>query len=255
MTSFSLVTWNVNSVRIRLDLLKKLAEDYQPDIVCLQEFERMKGEQVHQLFDSVYPHIAWEEGSKAQHLGVLSKYPILSQEQIEYDSKSNGSYAYRILVDGDTVLVINNHLESYKLNQKDKDDYKSLIKDPESEDSEQRYDSLIHKLKQANTIRAAQADSIVEYIRRNSCEYVVCLGDFNAPSLSYTHYRLTRILNDAYTRSGNGVGFSYNRSGMYFRIDNILISPNITSYRTKVDAFGKRSDHYPIISYLKFGAK
>ena len=37
MDSFKLVTWNVNSIRIRLDLLKKLVSTYDPDIVCLQE--------------------------------------------------------------------------------------------------------------------------------------------------------------------------------------------------------------------------
>ena len=37
METFKLITWNVNSVRIRLELLKKLIEKENPDIVCLQE--------------------------------------------------------------------------------------------------------------------------------------------------------------------------------------------------------------------------
>ena len=32
-----IVTWNINSVRLRLDLLKKLSEQYAPEIICLQE--------------------------------------------------------------------------------------------------------------------------------------------------------------------------------------------------------------------------
>ena len=32
-----LATWNVNSIRIRLALLEKLAQKENPDIVCLQE--------------------------------------------------------------------------------------------------------------------------------------------------------------------------------------------------------------------------
>ena len=34
---FRLATWNVNSVRIRTELLKRLIEEEKPDIICLQE--------------------------------------------------------------------------------------------------------------------------------------------------------------------------------------------------------------------------
>ncbi|MBQ9640928.1 MAG: endonuclease/exonuclease/phosphatase family protein [Bacteroidaceae bacterium] len=225
----------------------------QADIVCLQEAHGTKKTALNELFDSIYPYQLADTIKKEAYTAILSKYPILSGERINYESTTNASFAYRLLVNGDTVLVVNNHLESYKLNDKDKDNYKTIIQDPENEENEQRYDSLIHKLKAANTLRAAQADSVADYICKHPHKYVICVGDFNAPSLSYTHYRLTQLLDDAYTRSGNGPGISYNRSGMYFRIDNILISSNITPYRAKVDAFSKMSDHYPIISYLKFG--
>ncbi|GAB4170166.1 MAG: exodeoxyribonuclease III [Rickettsiaceae bacterium] len=32
-----IVTWNINSVRLRIDLLQKLCKEHDPDIVCLQE--------------------------------------------------------------------------------------------------------------------------------------------------------------------------------------------------------------------------
>ena len=225
----------------------------QADIVCLQEAHGTKNTSLAQLFDSIYPYQVVDTIKKDSYTAILSKYPILKKEPINYESETNASFAYTLLINRDTTLVINNHFESYKLNEKDKDDYKTIIKDPENDKNEQRYDALIQKLKVANTIRAAQADSVAKYISNCPYKYIICMGDFNAPSLSYTHYRLTQLLNDAYTRSGNGPGISYNRSGMYFRIDNILISPNITPYRAKVDAFSKQSDHYPIISQLKFG--
>lgn len=37
MDFFKLITWNVNSIRIRLELLKHLCEQESPDIICLQE--------------------------------------------------------------------------------------------------------------------------------------------------------------------------------------------------------------------------
>src|SRR5258707_15457648 len=34
-----LATWNINSVRIRLDLVRRLVERHRPDILCLQEIK------------------------------------------------------------------------------------------------------------------------------------------------------------------------------------------------------------------------
>lgn len=221
------------------------------DIICLQEAGGVPYKVLHELCDTIYPYIAVDTIIPKLHLMMISKYPIVSMERIDYESGSNGSVAYKIVKDEDTILVVNNHLESYKLQKKDKDDYETIIKNPKDEENEIRYDSLVSKLKSANVIRAAQVDSIVQFIAKSGCRYVICAGDFNAPSLSYTHYRLTRLLNDAYTRSGCGMGFSYNQSGMYFRIDNILMSENIKAYGAKVDDYSKMSDHYPIYAWLE----
>jgi len=32
-----LITWNINSVRLRLDLVVKLLKKEEPDVLCLQE--------------------------------------------------------------------------------------------------------------------------------------------------------------------------------------------------------------------------
>ena len=37
MNSFKLVTWNVNSIRIRLTPLELLCRLVNPDVICLQE--------------------------------------------------------------------------------------------------------------------------------------------------------------------------------------------------------------------------
>ncbi len=238
------VEWEDNIV---LDYVRRS----NADIVCLQEAGGIPYDVLHQLCDSTYPYITVDTIIPKLHLMFMSKYPIVSIERINYESCANGSIAYKIVKDEDTILVVNNHMESYKLAKKDKDDYETMIKNPEDEENEMRYDSLVSKLKSANQIRAVQADSIAQFIAKSECKYVICAGDFNAPSLSYTHYRLTRLLNDAYTRSGCGLGFSYNQSGMFFRIDNILMSENMKAYGAKVDDYSKMSDHYPIYAWLE----
>tara|TARA_B100000315_G_scaffold255950_1_gene300662 strand:- start:13515 stop:13712 length:198 start_codon:yes stop_codon:yes gene_type:complete len=37
--SMKITTWNINSVRLRLPLIKRLAEETAPDIICLQEIK------------------------------------------------------------------------------------------------------------------------------------------------------------------------------------------------------------------------
>ena len=32
-----LITWNINSVRLRIDLVRRLLQEEEPDILCLQE--------------------------------------------------------------------------------------------------------------------------------------------------------------------------------------------------------------------------
>ncbi len=224
------------------------------DIVCLQESSSVIDDVAEYLRD-VYPYSLVSRDNNTI-VSCLSKHPVVSAERIDYTSLANCSYAYRIALDrgegrSDTILVVNNHLEGYHLEDEDKSDYKTIVKNIEDEDNEDRYLSLTAKLNAANAIRGNQADTVAMYVDHQPEKYKIVCGDFNDNPISYTHYRLTRTLNDAYTRSGNGVGFSYNRYGMYFRIDNILVSPNITACVTRIDSYSKISDHYPIVSWLK----
>lgn len=224
--------------------------DFDADIVCLQEAGHINDEDIRAILQQKYTYISYEEERNTSNV-CMSKYPILNCTKIDFPSTSNASFAYEILVGEDSILVINNHLESYKLNSEEKQKYKDLIKRPEDSDIEGSYDELTDKLAAANSLRGMQADSIRTFIERNNRKYIIVCGDFNDCSISYTHHTLTKLLNDAYTRSGNGPGLSYNRSGMYFRIDNILISPSFKPYKAKVDNSIESSDHYPISCYLE----
>lgn len=220
------------------------------DIICIQEGNVAGQSKIVDVLRKTYPYIQSGSQDGCHFNACISKYPIISAEEIHYESKTNKSYAYKLLIDEDTVLVVNNHFESYQLHTEDRNDYKQIIMHPKNDSTMLRFDSLTHKLIAKNKIRGLQVDRVAEYIDSVQCKYTIACGDFNDPSLSYTHHRLTRTLNDAFTRSGFGIGYSFNRSGMYFRIDNILVSENIATYKTKVDNSIRESDHYPIISYL-----
>jgi exodeoxyribonuclease III len=52
MPGFSLMTWNVNSVRARLDNVLAYLDDHQPDVACLQETK---------VGDSLFPRVPFME--------------------------------------------------------------------------------------------------------------------------------------------------------------------------------------------------
>ena len=197
-----------------------------------------------------YPYKNYHKISGANGLGCYSRFPILSAHPVKYASLNNGSIAYKIKVNGDTLLVVNNHLESNKLTEKDKEVYREMMKDPDKQKVSQGSRLLIGKLAEASAIRAVQADSIARLVASYKGGGIIVCGDFNDSPISYTHRVVGEGLNDAFVESGNGFGISYNQNHFYFRIDNILLSKNLKSYRCTVDNTIKSSDHYPIWCYV-----
>jgi endonuclease/exonuclease/phosphatase (EEP) superfamily protein YafD len=152
----------------------------------------------------------------------------------------------------DTLLVVNNHLESNKIYGEDVKIYEDMISMPNDRVVLTNAKKLLKKLEKPNTIRAKQADVVKEFINRSSVSNIIVCGDFNDTPISYTHRVLSEGMNDAFAESGNGFGFSYNKNRMYFRIDHILVSKNLSVYNCTVDNASDASDHYPIWCYISF---
>ena len=69
--TFSIATWNINSVRLRIDLVVRYLAEHQPDVLCLQETKCPDANFPLGAFrDAGYPHIAIN-GQKGYH-GVAS---------------------------------------------------------------------------------------------------------------------------------------------------------------------------------------
>jgi len=78
--SLSVVTWNINSVRLRIGLVTKLLEHWKPDVLCLQETKCPQGQfPSGPIRDLGYEHIA-EFGQKGYHgVAIVSRKPFLAQ--------------------------------------------------------------------------------------------------------------------------------------------------------------------------------
>lgn len=233
--------------------------DADADIVCLQESSPTGGMTLSQLDSTMKSrgyYIPERANCDPEHRFLCyAKLPFIDCEEISYESETNGSIAYRLLDEQDTILLVNNHFESVKLTVKDKTQYKEMIKDPERDKVKSGGRLLMRKLSRAFAIRGPEVDSVMNYIQKSKCKSVIVCGDFNDSPISYTYRALTEHLTSAFEQSGNGLGLSYNQKGFYVRIDHILFSNAWKSYGTKVDNSFAASDHYPLITYLKRSKK
>ncbi len=79
---FRLATWNINSVRLRLDLVERFVRAERPDVLCLQEIK---------CIDDSFPEAALRElgfdhiavsGQKGYHgVATLSRLPFAKIER------------------------------------------------------------------------------------------------------------------------------------------------------------------------------
>lgn len=238
-------------------ILKYLSES-DADIICLQECvwgDRLKKKDVdYALRKYKYKH-HYSFANGLNGLGVYSRYPILSAKPIPIESRSNASIAYRIKVDKDTLLVINNHLESFRILDADVEVYHEMMDTPNNGHFFSSFRRLWKKLALPAAVRARQADKVTETFSDYQGQGVIVCGDFNDSPISYSHQVMTRHLKDAFVESGNGLGISYHQNRFYFRIDHILTTPNIQSYECTVDRSVTASDHYPIWCNLLIKSK
>lgn len=228
------------------------------DIVCLQESnleDNNKYGKLKKKFE-VYPYQTEMLVGDTIHikngLACFSRYPIVYINKVVYPAEGNGTLVYKLLIDGDTVAIVNNHFESNRLTPEEKTTYKNIIKEHDVNTMPGDSKMIIGKLSNASARRAVQVDAVAEVIDTLRTKYplIVC-GDFNDPPISYTHNRISENLTDCHTAAGKGPGISYNQRGFFFRIDNIMINDKWDVKYCKVDNSISKSDHNPIFAYLK----
>lgn len=227
------------------------------DIVCLQEGEVPAGTGAWKKMETqarkTYPHIRRTpiEGSD-NALVLLSRFPVVGAvHEIAYPHDVNGSVAYRLLLaPADTLLLVNNHFQSNHLSMTERGQYKQMIKNPDRSDIGGTSRFLASKIGRAGSRRAVQVDSVLAFLDRHRGMPTVVVGDFNDTPISYAHRRFALRLTDAHTATATGPGFSFNRDGIFVRIDNIFCSSHFKPSGCRVDRSIRVSDHFPIYCHL-----
>lgn len=225
----------------------------EANIFCAQETSYSEGRKK-ELEDAI-SHWRYRDtvyvGTSFSGLTLCSDFPILNRHVTTSPSLGHICAIYRLRVGHDTVVVVNSHFVSNAMNDDDKKAYREIILSPEEKHAKNDFMRLCSKVNRAGQKRAVQVDSLMDYLETLGDVPIIMCGDFNDSPLSYVHHRLTRKLNDAYIASGNGPGISYYRSGMFFRLDNVLCSQHWRSFGAAVKSRYKMSDHYPLEVYLK----
>ena len=238
------------------DTIANYLQREDPDIVCLQEDVDEWRRYVFQKYQKTFPYndtvYFWRTRYGVNGVGIHSRFPILRRERIEYPSRAHGSIAYYLLVNGDTILVINNHLEGTHLSKEDRKQYKKMVSGKLQRDTAKSESMLLlNKLGQAAALRAAGANAVHQYIEEHRQYPIIVCGDFNDNPISYSRRTIAKGLKDCFVETGRGLGLSYNEKGFNFRIDHILCSDHFEPYNCQVDDKMDASDHYPISCRLK----
>src|SRR5213082_4096676 len=89
----SLTTWNINSVRLRIDLVAKFLKSARPDVLCLQETKCIDDAfPLKRLKRLGYEHVALN-GQKGYHgVAVVSKLPLDSFHVHSFCGKSDSRH-------------------------------------------------------------------------------------------------------------------------------------------------------------------
>jgi exodeoxyribonuclease-3 len=87
--AISIATWNINSVRARIDIVEQFLRDHQPDVLCLQETKVMNDLFPHGLFESLGYRHRVINGQRMHHgVATISRIPL--DGGWRYDWQDNG---------------------------------------------------------------------------------------------------------------------------------------------------------------------
>jgi endonuclease/exonuclease/phosphatase family metal-dependent hydrolase len=230
------------------------------DITCLQEYSA-KGGDFTKAFGEVkrlthysgcyYSNYIPQKNYRIDALVILTNYPIVDSGTLVLhdDTRVFGIYT-DLLYSADTIRLINLHLESIRFKSEDYQFVENMTKGhAEKESFKQGSISILRKLSTAYKRRSKQAEVVIENLK--NCPYpVIICGDFNDTPLSYSYRKISSGLEDAFVKSGHGLGNTFAGDLPPLRIDYIFYSPVFTSYDFSIPDI-RLSDHFPISTYLK----
>ena len=173
---------------------------------------------------------------------VFSRYPLIHKQTIRYESASNISSQCDVVVGADTLRLVVNHLESFKL--EDSDFHIDSLTSGNFKES-----SLNRKLTKTSQLRRKQVQQVRSAIRQSPYP-AIAVGDFNAVPLSLVYWTMNLGMRDCFAETSVGrYGATYQRKGIGIRIDYIFCSRELVPLACRTEK-KHYSDHYPIVATI-----
>ncbi len=85
-----IATWNINSVRLRIEMVLDFLREASPDILCLQETKTINDTFPAKAFiDAGYPHLAYQGMKSYNGVAIISRLPVQDELQLHLTGKQD----------------------------------------------------------------------------------------------------------------------------------------------------------------------
>lgn len=220
------------------------------DVKCFQEYYQKDSTEMFSTLDSISENGEYDYYFSSKTIGpensevgiaIFSRFPIINSGEVLFKQGSVNRAAFAdITIFGDTIRFINAHLQSMSLSPHNPLASKSLS------DTKENLRTVYNKFTKGLLDRSFQAEVIKELIHQSPYK-VILVGDFNQTPYSFVYNSFKDIMNNAFEKAGNGFGFTYRGSTLFFlRIDNQFFDPELKVVDFKTYSNITYSDHYPI---------
>ena len=250
MQVFRYVAWNVNSIRARLPIVEKFVEEFEPDVLMLQEIKCMKESFPYSAFPGYNSIVYGQKSYNGVAVLVSKKYSVFEAEPIDTGPKD----VRMLKVNTELGCFISVYVPNGAGSVEREEFKKSFLRKIATVVNECRGDRLVI----GGDFNVALTDEDVQFPTKDRLESVLCREDFRA---EMRHMLEKCALND-YLGEGRYTWWDYREPYKGLRIDYVLsrgvpgLQSVIAKYRRmKLEIFDEESklflvgpsDHAPVV--------
>lgn len=228
--TLTVLSHNLLGSNLDAEMSANLITSVDADVVQFQELNGTMGLYFRVNLSDSYPYQALYDGvsdAPAFGRGLISRYPILSDEMIQVPANSLHYQRVEIEFHDEIIVIYNVHMP------------------------------IPQALPFNSSKRAHAVDTILEHAAEETHSLII-MGDFNSSDQTADYHQMAQQLTDVYASVGDGFGntFPHDNTTADFpliRIDYAFASAAWEPVSAQVVMLAHGSDHYPLMVTLALG--